>query len=64
MSNYLWIIILFRVPFDFDIGTEPMLGLKLSPIYQKMDTYFFGQLVRSIISFDDFIVRDTHRLKT
>ena len=41
-----------------------MFGLKLSPIYQKMDTYFFGQLVRSIISFNDFIVRDTHRLKT
>ena len=31
---------------DFGVDAEPFFGLKLSPMYEKMDTYFFGELVR------------------
>ena len=34
-----------RVLFDVDIDEEPVFGLTLGPIYQKMKTYYFGDLV-------------------
>ena len=34
----------FRVTVEID--AEPMYGLKLGPLYEKMEKYYFGESVR------------------